>query len=183
MTNNPKTKKGFTLIELLVVISIISLLSSVVYSTVGVARTKARDAQRIIELGQVQKALALYFEKYGTYPDNPPSGERSGACGSGNSSSDYSFQFCKIAQTLVTEGFLAKVPVAPPGFTAPDYTYHNYHFYNYGKGNTTGVLLVTSLEAAAPSTTGAPNTCRPWASGVNWCDQSSNTYYCICNPF
>lgn len=63
---NPRS--GFTLIELLVVISIVSLLSSVVLSALNTARAKARDAQRIQSLGQIQKALILYYDSNGRYP-------------------------------------------------------------------------------------------------------------------
>lgn len=59
---------GFTLIELLVVISIISLLSSVVLTSVNSARAKARDARRIADFREIQKALELYYDTNGSYP-------------------------------------------------------------------------------------------------------------------
>ncbi|MDP2593520.1 MAG: type II secretion system protein [bacterium] len=61
-------KKGFTLIELLVVISIIGLLSSVVLASLNSAREKARDAKRISEIREIQKALELYYDDRGYYP-------------------------------------------------------------------------------------------------------------------
>ena len=61
---------GFTLIELLVVISIISLLSSVVLTSVNSARAKARDARRIVDLKELQKALELYYDSNNAYPAN-----------------------------------------------------------------------------------------------------------------
>lgn len=63
-----RSKKGFTLIELLVVISVIGLLSSVVISFVNSARIKAKDSHRLVEVREVEKALALYYDKYGSYP-------------------------------------------------------------------------------------------------------------------
>ncbi|MEK7526866.1 MAG: prepilin-type N-terminal cleavage/methylation domain-containing protein [Patescibacteria group bacterium] len=67
-------KKGFTLIELLVVISIISLLSSVVLSSISSARAKARDAQKIASLKQIQNAIELYAaDNNGNYPSGVPS--------------------------------------------------------------------------------------------------------------
>ena len=60
--------RGFTLIELLVVISIISLLSSVVFASVNGARSKARDVKRAADIRQVQTALEFYFDANGSYP-------------------------------------------------------------------------------------------------------------------
>ncbi len=62
------TKKGFTLIELLVVISIIGVLSSIVLSSLNTARAKARNAVRLSDMAQMERALNLYFDKYGQYP-------------------------------------------------------------------------------------------------------------------
>ena len=53
-------KKGFTLIELLVVISIISLLSSIVFSSLQVARSEARDANRRSDVNALRNAFELY---------------------------------------------------------------------------------------------------------------------------
>ena len=61
-------KKGFTLIELLVVVAIIGLLSSVVISSLNVARAKGRDAKRLEDLRQIQIALELYRDDHGNYP-------------------------------------------------------------------------------------------------------------------
>ena len=65
-------RRGFTLIELLVVISIIGLLSSIVLTSVNSARAKARDVQRLRDLGELRKALSVYaLENNGTYPIQP----------------------------------------------------------------------------------------------------------------
>ncbi len=61
-------KLGFTLIELLVVIAIIGLLASVVLVSLNATRTKSRDLKRKADLSQLQKALELYYDKYGAYP-------------------------------------------------------------------------------------------------------------------
>jgi len=64
-------KKGFTLIELLVVIAIIALLSSVVLATLSTARAKARDARRIEDIRQLQRAVELYADDHGgLYPNS-----------------------------------------------------------------------------------------------------------------
>ena len=63
--------KGFTLVELLVVISIVSLLSSIVFASLNSARIKSRDAYRVSQVAEVQKALSLYYSNNGSYPANP----------------------------------------------------------------------------------------------------------------
>ncbi|HQT82676.1 MAG: hypothetical protein B7W98_00555 [Parcubacteria group bacterium 20-58-5] len=60
---------GFTLIELLVVIAIIGLLSSIVLASLNVARAKARDAERLSDMHQLQSALEMYANDHNSsYP-------------------------------------------------------------------------------------------------------------------
>lgn len=59
---------GFTLIELLVTISIISLLSTLSVVALGTARRMARDIQRIANINQITKAIALYESDHGMPP-------------------------------------------------------------------------------------------------------------------
>jgi prepilin-type N-terminal cleavage/methylation domain-containing protein len=61
--------RGFTLIELLVVIAIIGILSSTVLASLSTARMKARDAQRILNVKQLQIALINYGADHGSYPN------------------------------------------------------------------------------------------------------------------
>lgn len=66
---------GFTLVELLVVISIISLLSSVVFASVNTARAKARDARRKADLRQLELAVQFYYDTNGTFPPSVTTGQ------------------------------------------------------------------------------------------------------------
>jgi len=56
--NVKKTKKvsGFTLIELLVTISIIAILSSIIYASFNDARAQSRDKVRMADLKELQLA-------------------------------------------------------------------------------------------------------------------------------
>ena len=65
-----KNSRGFTLIELLVVIFIIGLLASIVVVSVNTARTKARDARRIADVGSIRSAIEMYIDANGA-PPNP----------------------------------------------------------------------------------------------------------------
>ena len=164
--NNVKNNRGFTLIELLVVISIIGLLASVVLSSLNSARTKARDARKQADFKNIQTALYLFYDQFRRMPANYNPG--SGAC-------EGQTYYNQSMQELVDAGYLRVIPKSPGG--------ERYCYYNYGGGNPTGALLVTSLEAAPNTTTGIPPSCRPWPPGVNWCNQNNNKSYCLCTPY
>ena len=157
-----KRSKGFTLIELLVVIAIIGILSSVVLASLNSARAKARDAQKKMDFTNIRTALMSYYFKNNSFPIN-----RNPCCGYPDTSPNF-------LQELIASG---EIPTIPKGSPNP------YYYYDYGPGNSIGAIIVTSLESAPPSVTGYSGTCRPWLAGQNWCDQSNNTYYCICNPY
>ncbi len=67
-------RRGFTLIELLVVIAIIGVLSSLFVSNYMEVRKKSRDAKRMADLREVQKALELYRQSQSPpqYPSSLP---------------------------------------------------------------------------------------------------------------
>lgn len=93
-----KKKSAFTLIEVVVVVSIIALISSVVFFSLSGSQQKERDAKKISEVLQLQTALENYKRAEGVYPST-----------------------ITLGQPLVglTTGitFLSKIPVAPTGET------------------------------------------------------------------
>jgi prepilin-type N-terminal cleavage/methylation domain-containing protein len=62
---------AFTLIEFLVVIAVIGLLSSIVFASLNSARAKAREAQRIAVVQELQKAVELFYADHNRYPGFP----------------------------------------------------------------------------------------------------------------
>jgi len=63
-------RRGFTLIEVLVVISIIGILSSILYANFNSARVDAKNKAFKSSLKEVQLALEVYKSQNGKYPDN-----------------------------------------------------------------------------------------------------------------
>jgi prepilin-type N-terminal cleavage/methylation domain-containing protein len=59
---------GFTLVEILVVISIISVLSGVIYANFNSARESSRDKVRQTSLKEMSLAIELYKAQFGFYP-------------------------------------------------------------------------------------------------------------------
>lgn len=74
-------EKGFTLIELLVVIAIIGILSTIVLSSLGTARDRAKQASAKGTMSQVRNQAELYF-------DGSDSGNYDGMCVSGTEVDD-----------------------------------------------------------------------------------------------
>ncbi|MDP2593521.1 MAG: prepilin-type N-terminal cleavage/methylation domain-containing protein [bacterium] len=117
-------KRGFTLIELLVVIAIIGLLSSVVLASLNSARAKTRDAKRISEIREIQKALELYYDDHGYYPFTSWVGSHQTAWETG-------------ALGTALEPYLPTMPVDPVNSSniSPGYAFngnYNYSYYSAG---------------------------------------------------
>ncbi|MDD3679645.1 MAG: prepilin-type N-terminal cleavage/methylation domain-containing protein [Candidatus Shapirobacteria bacterium] len=61
---------GFTLIELLIAVVIIGILAAIGLGQFHTAQIRSRDAQRKENLSSVAKALEMYYNDHGRYPDN-----------------------------------------------------------------------------------------------------------------
>lgn len=103
--------KGFTLIELLVVIAIIGLLATIVLVSLNTARAKARDANRIADLKQIQLAVEMYYDDNGSYP-NRHAYTTTSNCGS---------SWCNLENDL--SAYISSLPRDPRGLQN-DYRYY-----------------------------------------------------------
>jgi prepilin-type N-terminal cleavage/methylation domain-containing protein len=156
-------KKGFTLIELLVVIAIIGLLTAIVTSNFSQSKGRARDAKRVSDIGNLQLALALYFDRCNFYPGQltttwtAPSGT---SCNSNN----------------VTLGnYIAQIPSFPTtgisGQTAYDYAVDTDRLDYY---------LHTKLEYASDVIKDGLSAVPSWYSGSVTCSSVPATReYCL----
>ncbi len=120
-----KQMLGFTLIEVLVVVSLVGTFSTVALVSINEVRMMVRDSQRMKELESLATALELYYQDHDVYPQSTR-----GTCttSAGNVStcppyagarSDHAFILSEnwnsadLLHTLVTEGYIHKLPVDP----------------------------------------------------------------------
>jgi len=166
--SDSRRKRGFTLIELLVVISIIGFLATFSIVAFNSARMKARDARRIADMVQIQKALALYYDSNNQYPnntDNDCRGWDTGYYGSGDT----------FISPLVSAKVMGKVP-GDPVFTSQcgGYGYYRYSAGAYGCDSAKGaffVLSVANMETSGNPYPGSPGwSCpsRNWQNEFDW---------------
>ena len=115
---------GFTLVELMVVISVIGILSSIVYANFGSARASARDDIRKSALKEVQLAIVLYKAQYGNYP---PSGCSAGSnvwTGPGPVGTFPNGVTCDMYIAGLLPDFIAQLPLDPNRENEPGIGYY-----------------------------------------------------------
>ncbi len=173
--NNAAARRGFTLIELMVSVSIMILLTGIIITNLNSARAKARDAQRISDLAQIQLALTMYNDRCGQFPSTLALAANTG-CPSG-----------------VTFGsFIAAIPVPPSGTGSNPWDTAYYYTRYVSGGRNVNYVLHASIEYANPSTGKGMNAASivdsggPWSLQANqppfsYCSNVSNTsvHYCV----
>lgn len=166
--------KGFTLIELLVVIAVLGVLASGVVVAINPIKriNEARDAQRLMIMGQIRNALSSYYVLHGNYPPPNSGGDSSCTAGCG----DWEVAGCGVPfiKALIDDGDL-KTDMIDPTMNGKPTACHNIRYYRYGAGSdgcdsTRGdyyVLGITDMES-----TGNPHPKSPgWNCGPgnrNW---------------
>jgi prepilin-type N-terminal cleavage/methylation domain-containing protein len=122
--------RAFTLVELLISIAIIGILSSVVLANLQSSRSKARDAQRLAAIKQIQTALEVYKVKNGSYPQTSSDVSiRNNSCGNftcGTTGCGYAVgDWATTLAPLVTSRLLPSIPNDPRNTGQFCYTYFN----------------------------------------------------------
>ena len=148
--------RGFTLIELLVVIAIIGILSSVVLASLNTARIKARDAQRVSDVRQIQLAMEFFYDN--SIPKTYPTTAQGIAI-------------------LVTNSLLPNLPVAPTGGTGYSYAFLTATNYCVGVGLEQVTAVPTNdqnCNAGVPAGGAIPanapcDTAAEWGAAANVC--------------
>lgn len=158
--------RGFTLIELLLVISIIALLTSIIMSQFHIARAKTIDTAKKADLVSLRTALRSFHLDKGRMPHNYScasscviNDERTTLAIEDTNSpenpvTESGKAYKASMQELVAGGYLPKVPRSPGG--------SGYAYYDYGPGTAAGALIGTNLVTQAPTSQGAPESCRPF---------------------
>lgn len=89
-----RVDRGFSLVEILVVVTILGILSAVLFANFSERSAQSRDAQRRADLRELQSALELYKNEYGQYPERCTSGAAwSGQAGTNYACSDGTFEY------------------------------------------------------------------------------------------
>jgi prepilin-type N-terminal cleavage/methylation domain-containing protein len=116
---------GFTLVEILVSVAVIAILATVAYGSMSAMREKARDTERKTEIGQLQLALRLYKDAFGTYPTGHDSGTVIGEGG---------------ALDTLLEGYIPQT-IADPEGSGSDGTYEYVYDTSFTCGGTSRIVL------------------------------------------
>lgn len=139
--NKKAQKSGFTLIELMVVITIIALLSAVLFVNFNDARMLSRDKARMTSLKELQLAIELYKAQYGNYPAAGCGGTTNFA-GRGPASGG-GFASCSTYITGLVPDFISALPVDPRSEDDTDKGY-----YYRSDGNSFKLMSYDAVETS-----------------------------------
>lgn len=136
--------KGFTLIEMLVVIAILGILAVTLLAVINpnAQLQKANDAHRKSDLESLQRALELYYQDNGCYPNavnNEISTNDTAGCANGTA----------VAWGSSWQPYMATLPKDPVST-------QTYIYYTPANSNKQTYYLYTSLQRGAND----PNACN-----------------------
>ena len=133
-------RHAFTLIELLVVIAIVGLLSTIAIVSLKYTLVKSRDAKRKADFSQISKALELYYQDNGKYPDQ---GLTSNVC-----ASDWACWASGGGLANALAPYLAKLPQDPYYSHSVSYgtCSNSWYYYVYERLSDNKYCLAGTLE-------------------------------------
>ncbi len=140
MILNKRTTQGFTLIELMVTITIIGILSAMVFASFDQAREQARDKVRKSDLKTLQLAIELYKSQNGTYPTQGCGSAGSDFAGSGAGGSGLAS--CDLYINGLVPDYIPELPSDPnlEGQAGKG-------FYYSSNGTSYKLMVLDSVEA------------------------------------
>ncbi len=153
---NLKFKNGFTLVELMVTVSIIAILSAIIYASFDQARAQARDKARMSSLKEVQLALEVYKAQNGSYPVAGCSAADFAGPGPGTSG----FTQCTNYIVGLVPDFIDKLPT-DPRFENDS----NRGFYYQSDGNSYKFMSYDAVETQTVAAYGEEFARCPGAGG------------------
>ncbi len=123
----------------MVACSIIALVATAGFFSVGFIRSKVRDARRVADINEMMKALSLYQNSVSAYPVS------TGTCITGSD---------VVSSALIAERLVSRVPADPIYTTEP-----NCYYYVSASGNS--YILRYYLEINSSSGTQGLHTVTP----------------------
>jgi prepilin-type N-terminal cleavage/methylation domain-containing protein len=155
---------GFTLIELSVAVVLIGIFMVIIISAINTARAKARDNQRIMDIGRIQLALEQYYAVYKKYPVNRISGTNDQRHSASYSVPPQGFDWSAWPSQFRT--FLPVVPVDPTNAVISSKGYFYYYLAGWKKTGPTTMAKSNSATASGCTEAGtSPNirlTCQDY---------------------
>lgn len=170
--NTQRKYKGFTIVELLIVIVVIAILAAISIVAYNGVQERARFVAMRSDLSSLNKAIQLYYAKYGSYPVTPASGT---GCSSGNWCGFDQATSDNFIPGLVPE-FISATPQLPSTNTNNDtYLYRSPTGTDYKLIRYYGVAMTASEQSSMLDLRavcgGAPQTDRwgYWSSDTSKC--------------
>lgn len=125
------SQRGFSLVELVVVLFVMSILATIGLQAANKVQMRARDAQRISDIGQLKHVLGVYYSQYDRYPNTAEiCGNPSNGGWNDSYYIDNSQPICsdpnQFINGLFTSRLIARVMVDP--LNTPTYYYSYYRF-------------------------------------------------------